>query len=158
MTYSYLIYSDLQPDCFHWFLSVDGWDPLPVWPPGPDSSAYQCQRSVGMDSSPKIRAGALRWRDTDHTYTHTCLPQTGCLPVAPTQASWSCGTRSTGTSWPMSTSCGRSHKPLCRPKYDWPLPSPARCPSSIWPPMGRYGRDNERLMFFFFFLFKIFFK
>lgn len=67
------------------------------------------------------------------------VPQTGSSPAALMLASSSCGTPSTGTSWPMSTSCGRSHKPALRPKYDWPLPNLARCPSSTWPPTGRWG-------------------
>lgn len=69
-----------------------------------------------------------------------CLPQTGSSPVAPMQASWSCGMLLTGTSWPMSIFCGRSHKPVRRPKYDWPLPNPVRCPFSIWPPTERWRR------------------
>lgn len=46
----------------------------------------------------------------------------------------------------MSIFCGRSHKPVRRLKYDWPLPNPVRCPFSIWAPMERWGRQNVWLI------------
>lgn len=75
------------------------------------------------------------------------LPQMGSLPVAPMQASWSCGMRLTGTSWPMSTFCGRSPNPAHVLKYNWTLPNRVRCPFSIWALMERQVRRNEWIIF-----------
>lgn len=71
-------------------------------------------------------------------------PQTGSLQVVPMRASWSYGTLLIGTSWLTSTSCGRNHSLPRRLKYDWVLRKPARCPSSICPPMEGWGRHEGR--------------
>lgn len=81
-------------------------------------------------------------------YCTPCLPQMGFLQAAPMRVSWSCGMRSTGTSWLMSTFCGRSPGPVRSPKYEWLLPNPARCPFSIWPPMERWEKQNVWVIVF----------
>lgn len=75
------------------------------------------------------------------------LPQTGCLPAAPMQASWSCGMRLTGATWPMSTSCGRSHSLRRRPKSAWTLPIRVRCPFSTCAPTEKWRWQNGSINF-----------
>lgn len=58
-------------------------------------------------------------------------------------ASWYYGMRLTGTSWPMSTSCGRSHNRVPRQRYDWKLPDTVKCPFSIWRLTERWGRQSS---------------
>lgn len=53
--------SDLQADGLHWLLSVCGWDPMSVRPPGPDPSSHQRQRSVGQETKSKCRIQRLRY-------------------------------------------------------------------------------------------------
>lgn len=81
--------------------------------------------------------------DLQLTCMHLLSPQTGCLPAAPTRVSWSCGTRSTGATWPMSTSCGRSRSLWRMRKFGWALPSRVRCPFSTCAPTEKSGKQNE---------------
>lgn len=68
--------SDLQADGLHWLLSVCGWDPMSVRPPGPDPISHQRQRSVGQETKSKCRVQFLRypassrkWRQTLNTFS-----------------------------------------------------------------------------------------